>query len=512
MLKIQVRSSDKKFSIDLEDVDFVWNAPEIKQDAAFKNGQKGAIVELFGWPYADIEQECEFLAKAGYMGVKVFPPNEHVMSDEWPQNGELNPWWFDYQPVSYKLSSRSGTRDELRSMIHTCRSLGVRVYADAVVNHMSGGGNDRWPEHIAGNCATWGPKSSTAGSPYYTHDFLDHNSEQTGKRPGLEYPSVPYGPEDFHCERSLGSWNDPFQLNYGWLVGLSDLNTEHDYVRNRIAAYFSDLIGIGFSGFRIDAAKHIYPDSLAHILMNFKGKMGGSLPDDFMTYLEVIIGGEAGLLACNDGEYNFGFSFANKMKEVGLTDDDIYKVKIWSSDYPKEHPVCGYWTIPSERYAIENDCHDDQNPGSSSRDMQDKGSVLIKDKDVGKHREFEKLMFTRTDGNWQIKLILSSYSFMNNGAAGYPDGLSDCTKCTGTHCQDCSKSMKYSKAFDDSSCGYDVMKNGSWQEGVFTRVHRDYEIIQAMRSWQGLSSPNGPEEVGLGSHCAMRQPAEQLTE
>jgi len=63
--------------------------------------------------------------------------------------------------------------------------------------------------------------------------------------------------------------------------------------------------------------------------------------------------------------------------------------------------------------------------------MGDKGSVLIKEKDVNKHREFEKLLFTRTDGNWQIKLVLSSYSFMNNGAQGIPDGKSDCSKCVG---------------------------------------------------------------------------------
>jgi hypothetical protein len=25
------------------------------------------------------------------------------------------------------------------------------------------------------------------------------NSSNTGERPGLEYPSVPYTPKDFHC-------------------------------------------------------------------------------------------------------------------------------------------------------------------------------------------------------------------------------------------------------------------------------------------------------------------------
>ena len=43
-----------------------------------------------------------------------------------------------------------GTRDELRSTIRACRSLGVRMYADAVVNHMVGSGNDANPQHRNG--------------------------------------------------------------------------------------------------------------------------------------------------------------------------------------------------------------------------------------------------------------------------------------------------------------------------------------------------------------------------
>jgi len=96
------------------------------------------------------------------------------------------------------------------------------------------------------------------------------NSNNTGLRPGLEFPSVPYIPTDFHCERSLNSWTDPFLLNNGWLSGLADLNTENNYVRTRIATYFVDLLSIGFSGFRMDAAKHIKPESIAAILANMK--------------------------------------------------------------------------------------------------------------------------------------------------------------------------------------------------------------------------------------------------
>jgi len=40
----------------------------------YNGGQKGAIIEFFGWPYADIKNECESLGKMGWMGLKVFPP------------------------------------------------------------------------------------------------------------------------------------------------------------------------------------------------------------------------------------------------------------------------------------------------------------------------------------------------------------------------------------------------------------------------------------------------------
>ena len=51
----------------------MWQNAVINQDAAYKNGQKGGIVEMFGWPHADVEAECESLGKMGWMGVKVFP-------------------------------------------------------------------------------------------------------------------------------------------------------------------------------------------------------------------------------------------------------------------------------------------------------------------------------------------------------------------------------------------------------------------------------------------------------
>lgn len=206
-------ASNGDFVLDLDPVNFVWQNNAVPQGDEYKNGQKGGIVELMGWPFADIEKECAHLGQAGWMGVKLFPVSEHVFSYEWPQNGELNPWWFYYQPVSYKMEGRHGTRDELRSLIQTCRAAGVRVYFDAVINHMSGGGNDVIESHRNGGggwCNYWGSKGSTGNSPYYTHSWDWQLNSRTGQEPGMEYPGAAYTPIDFHCDRGLNSWSDPF--------------------------------------------------------------------------------------------------------------------------------------------------------------------------------------------------------------------------------------------------------------------------------------------------------------
>lgn len=225
---------------------------------------------------------------------------EQLLSVETMQD-VMNPWWMMYQPVrtaracvlrraagvmtgggpqvSYRLQGRMGTRDDLRTMIATCRGMNVRVYADAVINHMTGGGNDASLTHRDGTaaCNTWTMKNTSAGapSPFYNQDYqyianVNTNlppsqvcacTSSTGRSclvhgahaPRQEYPGVPYGPTDFHCERPLNSWTDPLDLNAGWLTGLVDLNTERDNVQQRIADYLTDMLGIGFSGARVRA-------------------------------------------------------------------------------------------------------------------------------------------------------------------------------------------------------------------------------------------------------------------
>jgi hypothetical protein len=50
----------------------------------------------------------------------VSPAQEHVQGTE---------WWTDYQPVSYNLISKRGTREQYGTMIQTCHAAGVKVIA-----------------------------------------------------------------------------------------------------------------------------------------------------------------------------------------------------------------------------------------------------------------------------------------------------------------------------------------------------------------------------------------------
>jgi alpha-amylase len=192
------------------------------------------IVHLFQWRWESVAQECaQVLGPAGYAAVQVSPPQEHVVLPD-----EGHPWWQDYQPVSYRLdNTRRGTRDEFAGMVATCREHGVKVYVDAVINHMTGSGSI-------------GSGPGSAGGQFGKYD----------------YPAVPYRDEHFSdCRRPIIDWNDPDDVWHCELLALADLRTDSAYVRDRIAGYLNDLIGLGVAGFRVDAAKHIPPADLEAI-------------------------------------------------------------------------------------------------------------------------------------------------------------------------------------------------------------------------------------------------------
>ena len=480
--------------LDLEDEYFIWDNPEVSQSEEYENGLRGSIVELFGWPYEDIAEECEFLGHAGYMGVKVYSPNEHILNYDLVENNVVNPWWYMTQTVSYKLNSRLGDKKLLKFMINTCRKYNVRVYAGIVINHMTGGGNDMYDDHRTGNskeCIHWGPRTASAGSPYWTVSDRYENNSYTGKRPVLEYPSVPYFPSDFHCKLDIKDWDDIDQLTNGWLSGMADVNIEKDYVQQRIADYLTELQSLGMSGVSIANGKQMLPESIAKIFKKVKENFGGELPKDFLGVVQIQFGNQKDITMCDDeSRLSYGIYFKNKLEELRFSEEEITQIKIWNTDFLRdESPYCEdeeKWKVDPTRVVISTEYTDDIN-------LSNDYNIYIRNKNIEVHRGFIVDMFAIEENDFKIRNVFSMFSLYNN-SNGFPDGKSDCSLCQTDVCKKgCTKSFPYRKAYNPLSEGYDTGDESHWIEGEYTRVHRDKDIINAMRKWMGFETMNESE-------------------
>src|SRR6266516_3891197 len=99
-------------------------------------GSHQVVVHLFEWKWTDVARECTtVLGPKGYGGVQVSPPQEHVVL---PDRGY--PWWQRYQPISYQLTTRSGSRQQFADMVaayhNDLLSLGVDGFRIDAAKHM----------------------------------------------------------------------------------------------------------------------------------------------------------------------------------------------------------------------------------------------------------------------------------------------------------------------------------------------------------------------------------------
>ena len=490
---INKETKETKAKLELENEFFIWNVPKIDYDneTLYQDGQKGAIVELFGWPYQDIIEETDFLKLTGYLGVKITPPNEHVMTEAWMEDNGLNPWEYFIQPVSYKLKSRFGNKTDLLYLINKCKKKGIRIYSQVVINQMTYHGNDVYENHYS-NCVlqkSWPGKNASAGSPFFTcHGRIENPlNPYTNKYPIFEYPSVPYCGSDFHCRRTT---NELYELYIGWAGSqhsLNDLDTSKEYVQQRIADFFTELISIGIAGLSIYNGKYVSPNDYIEIFRKFKSNLGnGDLPKDFIIIFEMNIknDNENNHLFCNT-EQNFGEYFTEKLGLI-FSERDVNKFKIQSENFNQYNKIAcnNNWVINETRFSLSFENQEMQN--------NDGNNIKYQINNIKEHYDKYTLLFGDTYKS-QIRKVFSSYSLPENGGNGFPDGLSDCDNMpycveegSGTNDCKCSKSVPYRKAFVRNSTGYDAGYKDNWIPNEYTRVHRRFEIVNAMRKWMGL--------------------------
>ncbi len=284
------------------------------------------FVHLFEWRWPDIARECElFLGPKGYRGVQISPPSEHAIITT---GGAFYPWWQRYQTVSYKLDvSRSGTAAELSEMVSRCRAVGVEIYADVVINHMTAGSG-----------------TGSAGSAYSKYS----------------YPAVPYTSINFHSACGIDSYLNAQQVQNCELVGLADLRTEDIVVRETIARYLIALNALGIAGFRIDAAKHVPPRDLDAILSLVNAAAVSAGRPRPYVFMEIISGG--GDAVTPQQYYGVGNASGGAADitdfQYGYRLTDAFSGRNGVTLNALSAPVIG--TLPSDKSVVFVDNHDNQ--------------------------------------------------------------------------------------------------------------------------------------------------------
>ena len=297
--------------------------------------RKGVIVTAFQQNWKSIAKECKTTyGPEGVSYVQVSPPNEHVRGTQ---------WWTSYQPVSYKLKSKLGDEDGFKKMITTCKDAGVRIIADAVINHMTGAGDT----HTEG----------VGESKYSAKD--------------QSFPDAGYKKDDFHQDaRNIEHYNNAEEVWNRRLVGLLDLDTSKQNVRETLGKYFAHLLELGVAGFRIDAVKHISPTDMAAIKAE-AAKQSGKNADE-IWWMQETIGDPSEAKGIqpdqhlNEGEVNeFQYSYRLKsdfygsisnLKNItdGLVPSDKASIFVTNWDTPRENYVRTLTYKDGPRYELAN--------------------------------------------------------------------------------------------------------------------------------------------------------------
>lgn len=421
------------------------------------------FVHLFEWKWTDIASECTaVLGPAGYKGVQVSPPQEHLL-----QNG--SPWWQRYQPASYSIAkSRSGTRAEFVAMVASCKNAGVDVYVDAVINHMSGVGG-----------------TGSNGSAFTKYAY-----------PGL------YTNADFHTPCAVSDYQSAANVQDCELVGLSDLKTGDASVQQKIADYLIDLARIGVAGFRIDAAKHMQPVELNAIVARVNSAMiaeGKSAPWFFGEVIDY--GGEA----VKTTDY-FGLGFASG----GTSDITEFKYRGISDKFLRTGTQkladlsafsAGAWGLmPADKAVVFVENHDTQ---------RDNG-VGYRDGDV--YRLANVWMLAQPYG---YPSVMSSYAFDRSSQVGRdagPPGVGGVTAsvvCAARLetaqigdwvCEHRDAVIRAMVAFRRFIAAADV--NHNWDNGAnavaFSRGDRGFVVINRE---SGVLTANVPTGLPAGTYC-----------
>ncbi|RYQ37567.1 Bacterial Ig-like domain (group 2), partial [Bifidobacterium pseudolongum subsp. globosum] len=205
-----------------------------KQYGLSQEMRYGSILHAWMWSANTIKNNMQAIADAGYTSIQTVP----MSTIKGPVEGMkfTENWYYVYQPSGTGIGNKViGTEAEIKAMTEEAHKHGIRIIADAVINHFT----SDW------NAVESGWKNSNNFHP-------DFGICEKSKPESLRGDAIDYG--------------NRWKVTQCHLLGLLDLNTQSQDVANRMKDYLTRAVAAGVDGFRYDAAKHI------------------ELPDEFQTH------------------------------------------------------------------------------------------------------------------------------------------------------------------------------------------------------------------------------------
>ncbi|MDB6113993.1 MAG: amy [Lacunisphaera sp.] len=226
------------------------------------------ISHYHGGDFLGATQKLDYIQGLGTTTIWTTPPfkNNPMQSGTAGYHGY---WITDFINVDPHL----GTNEEYREFLRQSHARGLRVYLDIVVNHTGDVIRYRGDTYTYIDRAA-APYRDADGKPFDERVVAYNGLNDPAVFPGLSaersFPSVPVIPPGREHAKNPDWLNDvtlyhnrgnsTFQGEsavLGDFVGLDDVMTEHPRVVQGFIDVFSEWVGWGVDGFRIDTMRHV---------------------------------------------------------------------------------------------------------------------------------------------------------------------------------------------------------------------------------------------------------------
>ena len=161
----------------------------------------------------ETEHKIESIKEHGFDAIQI-PPIQPLKEED------RSLWWKAYQPISFNIGNIYGSKKDLIDFCHKCEQIGLRVYADAIINHLGVDNNN----------------------PFLPHEKVAKNLRDN--------------PDYWKEKIPVTNWHDRYDVIHH-CINLPGLNIYHADIEDMIVNFLNELIDCGITGFRFDAAKSI---------------------------------------------------------------------------------------------------------------------------------------------------------------------------------------------------------------------------------------------------------------